>query len=433
MPMPSWALVSTNNGESENIPPLQPIKLHSLPQWGHTLMSQLHHTADEINNLRCQIQGDETEAYRIFMQIQTHYHKIETNLNLAIAQAQQHAADATGAHFNLTTTQFAEVTAAQMALRRHVETITISTAENEERRQTLLRAFAQQMEAHQNVWIAYHKDQAAKPEKFNSDCQQWASEMTAREAKASANQEKVKKDLQELKCLQEQLQQDQAKASATSQQEREDMRKSFREELQSIGEELKVQFQSAQQSRKNIDVTSVIDSVLEQRGRRGRVPLPNDDEMESEYDLPPLPRSERSGRGSIPRGRTTESRDSSPPSGVIPPPRPPPGGSSSSSSSSSSSDSEPDRPKDLGKDIAKLIRALRKKDKKNRITKRPEAIFLGKAPKMKEPEVFDGDRDNYIPWMKAVKEYMTVRSIDFNNDATRIHWLGSLLKGDARQ
>jgi hypothetical protein len=52
---------------------------------------------------------------------------------------------------------------------------------------------------------------------------------------------------------------------------------------------------------------------------------------------------------------------------------------------------------------------------------------------MKEPEVFDGDWENYIPWMKAVKEYMTVRSIDFNNDATRIHWLGSLLKGDAHQ
>jgi hypothetical protein len=52
---------------------------------------------------------------------------------------------------------------------------------------------------------------------------------------------------------------------------------------------------------------------------------------------------------------------------------------------------------------------------------------------MKEPEVFDGDRENYIPWMKAVKEYMTVQSIDFNNDTTRIHWLGSLLKGDACQ
>jgi hypothetical protein len=52
---------------------------------------------------------------------------------------------------------------------------------------------------------------------------------------------------------------------------------------------------------------------------------------------------------------------------------------------------------------------------------------------MKEPEVFNGDRENYIPWMKAVKEYMTVRSIDFTNDATSIHWLGSLLKGDARQ
>jgi hypothetical protein len=35
-------------------------------------------------------------------------------------------------------------------------------------------------------------------------------------------------------------------------------------------------------------------------------------------------------------------------------------------------------------------------------------IFLGKAAKMKEPEVFDRDQENYIPWMKAVKEYMTI-------------------------
>jgi hypothetical protein len=55
LPMPSWALVSTNNGESDNIPPMEPIKLHSVPQWGHTLMNQLHHTAVEINSLRCQI------------------------------------------------------------------------------------------------------------------------------------------------------------------------------------------------------------------------------------------------------------------------------------------------------------------------------------------------------------------------------------------
>jgi hypothetical protein len=196
------------------------------------------------------------------------------------------------------------------------------------------------------------------------------------------------------------------------------MRRLFQEELQSIGEELKVQFQSAQQSCKGFDVTSVIDSILEQHARWGRVPLPNDDDTDSLYNLPPPPRSERSGRGSILRGRTTESRGSSPPGGVIPPPGPPPGGSSSSSSSS---DSESDGPKDLGNEISKLIRELRKKDKKNRITKQPEAVFLGKAPKMKEPEVFDGDRENYIPWMKAVKEYMTVRSIDFNNDATRIH------------
>jgi hypothetical protein len=57
------------------------------------------------------------------------------------------------------------------------------------------------MKANQDVWIAYHKEQAAKQEKFNSNCQQWASEMTAREAKASANQDKVKKDLQKLKRL----------------------------------------------------------------------------------------------------------------------------------------------------------------------------------------------------------------------------------------
>jgi hypothetical protein len=84
MPMPSWAVVSTNNGESENIPPLEPIKLHSVPQWGHTLMSQLCYTADEINSLHCQIQGDKSEAYYIFIQMQTDYHKIETNINLAI-------------------------------------------------------------------------------------------------------------------------------------------------------------------------------------------------------------------------------------------------------------------------------------------------------------------------------------------------------------
>jgi hypothetical protein len=145
LPMPSWASVSTNNGESNNIPPMEPIKLHSVPEWGYTLMNQLHDTAVEINSLRCQIQGDETEAYRMFMQMQNDYRKIESNLNLAIAQAQQHVADTRGAHFNLTTTQFAEVATAHMALRRHVKTITISTAENEERRKKLLQDFAQQM------------------------------------------------------------------------------------------------------------------------------------------------------------------------------------------------------------------------------------------------------------------------------------------------
>jgi hypothetical protein len=64
--------------------------------------------------------------------MQTDYHKIEINLNLAITQAQQYAADATGAHINLITTQFTEVATTHMALRRYVETITISTAESEE-------------------------------------------------------------------------------------------------------------------------------------------------------------------------------------------------------------------------------------------------------------------------------------------------------------
>jgi hypothetical protein len=63
------------------------------------------------------------------------------------------------------------VATAHMALRRHIKTITISTAENEERRQKLLRDFAEQMEANQKVWITYHKDQAARQEKFNSHCQ----------------------------------------------------------------------------------------------------------------------------------------------------------------------------------------------------------------------------------------------------------------------
>jgi iron only hydrogenase large subunit-like protein len=148
------------------------------------------------------------------------------------------------------------------------------------------------MEANQNIWIAYHKDQAAKQEKFNNDCQRWATDMNTREEKARADQEKVKKDLQKLKCLQEQLQQDQVNTSAVSQWEREEMQRLFREELQSIGKELKVQFQSAQQSHRGIDVTSVMDSVLEQHAGWGRIPLPNSDETDSEYDLPPLPCSE---------------------------------------------------------------------------------------------------------------------------------------------
>jgi hypothetical protein len=132
LPIPSWVVVSTNNSRSNNIPPIEPIKLYSVPEWGHTLMNQLHHTAVEINSLCCQIQGDEIELYCIFMQMKDDYHKIELNLNITITQAQQHIANTTGAHFNLTTTQFAEVAATHMAIRRHIETTTISSAENKE-------------------------------------------------------------------------------------------------------------------------------------------------------------------------------------------------------------------------------------------------------------------------------------------------------------
>jgi hypothetical protein len=76
LPMPCWVLVSTNNGKSNNIPPMEPIKLYSVPEWGHALMNQLHDTTVEINSLHCQIQGDATEAYCMFMQIQNDYCKI---------------------------------------------------------------------------------------------------------------------------------------------------------------------------------------------------------------------------------------------------------------------------------------------------------------------------------------------------------------------
>jgi hypothetical protein len=66
------------------------------------------------------------------MGMQNDYRKIKLNLDNAIAMVQQHAIDATGAHFNLTTAQFTEVAAAHMALWRHVETIAISNAADEE-------------------------------------------------------------------------------------------------------------------------------------------------------------------------------------------------------------------------------------------------------------------------------------------------------------
>jgi hypothetical protein len=51
---------------------------------------------------------------------------------------------------------------------------------------------------------------------------------------------------------------------------------------------------------------------------------------------------------------------------------------------------------------------------------------------MREPETYEGCYESYIPWMKAIKEYMTVCSMDFRDDTSKMDWLGSLLNGAAR-
>jgi hypothetical protein len=85
-PIPSWVLVSANlqNSDANIIPPLEPIKHYSIPQWGYTLMTQLQHMVAEMSNLRSQIQGDETKSYCISMGMQNDYRKIKLNLNHAI-------------------------------------------------------------------------------------------------------------------------------------------------------------------------------------------------------------------------------------------------------------------------------------------------------------------------------------------------------------
>jgi hypothetical protein len=114
-------------------------------------MTQLQHIVAEMRNFTSQIQGDETETYCIFMGMQNKYHKIELNLNHHITMALQHAADARGVHFNLRMPQFADVVAAHMALRRHIETIAISNDADQEQRSPLLHDFTKQWEAKQNV------------------------------------------------------------------------------------------------------------------------------------------------------------------------------------------------------------------------------------------------------------------------------------------
>jgi hypothetical protein len=58
-------------------------------------------------------------------------------------------------------------------------------------------------------------------------------------------------------------------------------------------------------------------------------------------------------------------------------------------------------------------------------------VFLGKAPKIRESKTDEGCCESYVPWMKAIKEYMIVRSMDFRDNTTKIYWLGLLLKGEA--
>jgi hypothetical protein len=55
--IPSWALVSANPYTSDInlIPPLDPIKLNCILQWGQILMTQLQLMATKIRNLQSQI------------------------------------------------------------------------------------------------------------------------------------------------------------------------------------------------------------------------------------------------------------------------------------------------------------------------------------------------------------------------------------------
>jgi hypothetical protein len=91
-----------------------------------------------------------------------------------------------------------------------------------------------------------------------------------------------------------------------------------------------------------------------------------------------------------------------------------------------------DRPNRLGDEISRLICILRKKDHQNQVAKYLEAVFLGKAPEMREPETYEGCCKSYVPWMKAVKEYIMVHCIDFRDNTTKSYSLGLLLKGEAR-
>jgi hypothetical protein len=51
--------------------------------------------------------------------------------------------------------------------------------------------------------------------------------------------------------------------------------------------------------KKEINIALAIESILQERAKLGTIPLPDSDEVESEYDLPQPPHSIHSGRRSI--------------------------------------------------------------------------------------------------------------------------------------
>ena len=261
------------------------------------------------------------------------------------------------------------------------------------------------------------------------DKQELKDKEAALKADLAEEKKRVRKEMDRLSQLQKRQQADhdrlkkqQDEAAAASQREREELQTAFDNKWRAIELELQEQVKRVAGPGKQADVASLISEVIQGRCRDGRAPSPESDhdmtnsepddqgDDDSLYKLPPPipPRpNERNGRGSIQASRKGSRRGSSPPNGRVPPPPPPPD-SSSSESSDSDSDSAPRYAEQVPKEIRRYIRELRKRDKKNRVSKNKAPVVVGKAPKMKEPESFSGEKAEFMPWFKAVKEFMTV-------------------------